>query len=76
MSVSYNKLWKLLIDKKMSVSELRKHTEIAPNTITKMKKDQYVSMDVLSRICVVLDCDFGDLIEHVKEQNNSEKGNI
>lgn len=69
MAVSYDKLWKLLIDKKISASEMRKRAEIAPNTITKMRKEQEVSLTVLSRICDVLDCDFGDIIEHKKAQN-------
>ena len=69
MAVSYDKLWKLLIDKKISASEMRKRAEIAPNTITKMRKEQEVSLTVLNRICDVLDCDFGDIIEHKKEQN-------
>lgn len=51
MSISYNKLWKLLIDKKMSASELRKNAEIAPNTMTRMRKNQDVSLVVLGRIC-------------------------
>jgi len=66
MALSYNRLWKLLIDKKTSVSELRRAAVIAPNTITRMRKDQDVSLAVLSRICDVLDCDFGDIVEHVK----------
>lgn len=69
MAVSYDKLWKLLIDKKISASEMRKRAEIAPNTITKMRKEQEVSLTVLSRICDVLDCDFADIIEHKKDQN-------
>lgn len=69
MAVSYDKLWKLLIDKKISASEMRKRAEIAPNTITKMRKEQEVSLTVLSRICDILDCDFGDIIEHKKDQN-------
>ena len=69
MAVSYDKLWKLLIDKKISASEMRKRAEIAPNTITKMRKEQEVSLTVLSRICDVLDCDYGDIIEHKKEQS-------
>lgn len=68
MAISYDKLWKLLIDKKISASEMRKRAEIAPNTITRMRKEQEVSLTVLSRICDVLDCDFGDIIEHKKEQ--------
>lgn len=64
MSVSYNRLWKLLIDKKMSQSELRKEAGIAPNTMTKMRRDEAVNLAILSRICDVLDCDFGDIMEH------------
>ncbi len=69
MAVSYDKLWKLLIDKKISASEMRKRAEIAPNTITRMRKEQEVSLTVLSKICDVLDCDFGDIIEYKKEQD-------
>lgn len=66
MARSYNRLWKLLIDKKMSVSDLRKLAVITPNTMTRMRKDQDVSMAVLGRICDVLNCDYGDLVEHIK----------
>lgn len=66
MAVSYNRLWKLLIDKKMSVADLRKTAEIAPNTMTRMRKDQEVTMSVLEKICDVLDADFGDIIEYIK----------
>ena len=65
MAQSYNRLWKLLIDKKMSISDLRKVAVIAPNTMTRMRKDQDVSMSVLGRICDVLDCDYGDIVEHI-----------
>lgn len=66
MAVSYNRLWKLLIDKKMSVADLRKTAEIAPNTMTRMRKEQEVTMSVLEKICDVLDADFGDIIEYIK----------
>ena len=68
MSVSYNKLWKLLIDKNMSVAEMRRAADIAPNTVTRMKKDQEVTMSVLEKICAVLDADFGDIVEYVKDE--------
>ena len=74
MSVLYNKLWKLLMDKKMSASELRKNAEIAPNTMTRMRKDQDVSLAVLGRICDCLDCDFGDVVEYIHD-NESSKDN-
>lgn len=74
MAVSYDKLWKLLIDKKMSAAELRKTAEIAPNTMTRMRKDQEVTMSVLEKICDVLNADFGDIIEYrgPQQTNNQE----
>ena len=66
MAISYNKLWKLLIDKKMSVADMRKAADIAPNTVTRMKKHQEVTLSVLEKICDVLDADFGDIIEFKK----------
>jgi len=66
MAVSYNRLWKLLIDKKMTVADLRKIAKISPNTMTRMRKDQEVTMSVLEKICDVLDADFGDVIEYIK----------
>lgn len=67
MRVSYNKLWKLLVDKKMSKADLRKAVEIAPNTMTKLRKDEDVSMSVLLKIATVLDCDISEICEFVKE---------
>lgn len=67
-AISYFKLWKLLIDKNMSASEMRKATKIAPNNLTRMRKEQEVSLNVLGKICKVLDCDFGDIIEYKKDQ--------
>jgi len=70
MAVSYDKLWKLLIDRKMSKASLRKLTSISPNTITKMNKNEYVALSILDKICNELDCDFGDIVEHIKENEN------
>jgi len=66
MSVSYNKLWKLLIDKKMSKADLRRLTGIAPNTMTKLNRDEEVSLAVLKKICDVLQADIGDVMEFVE----------
>ena len=66
MSVSYNRLWKLLIDKNMSVADMRRAADIAPNTVTRMKKDQEVTLAVLEKICAVLDADFADIVEYKK----------
>ena len=65
MDVSYNKLFKLLIDKSMKKTDLRLATGISPNTLTKLSNNEYVSMEVLVKICRVLDCDFGDIMEIV-----------
>ena len=67
MAVSYNKLWKLLVDKKMSKSDLRKKAEIAPNTMTKLRRDEEVSLTMLSKICKTLNADFGDIVEYVPD---------
>lgn len=67
MAVSYNRLWKLLIDKKMSKADLRKQAGLAPNTMTKLRRDELVAMVVLEKICATLDTDFGDIVEYVKE---------
>ena len=71
MAISYNKLWKLLVDKKMSKFDLRKLIEVSPNTMTKMRRDEMVSMEVLARICDKLDCDFGDVVTYIKDEQNN-----
>lgn len=68
MSVSYNKLWKLLIDKKISASDLRKSANIAPNTMTKLRRDEDVSLAVLRRICEALDVNIGDVMEFTRDK--------
>ncbi len=68
MAVRYTKLWKILIDRNMSKAELRKTAVIAPNTMTKLRKDEFVAMPILDRICATLNVDYGDIVEHVKEE--------
>lgn len=68
MKVSYNKLWKLMIDKGLNKSELRGLTGIGTNTLAKLGKNKPVSMEVLLKICEELDCDFNDIIECQKEK--------
>ena len=63
MAISYNKLWKLLVDKKMSKADLRKAAGIAPNTMTRLRRDEEVTLSVLNRICIVLDVNIGDVME-------------
>lgn len=71
MALSYNRMWKLLVDKKMSKADLRKAADIAPNTMTKLRRDEAVSLAILGRICQVLNCDFGDIIEYIPEPENA-----
>ena len=68
MAISYNKLWKLLIDKKMTQAELRKAANIAPNTMTKLRRDEPVNLDILGRACAVLGCDIGDVMEFIPDE--------
>ena len=62
MSISYNGLWKLLIDKNLKKVDLIERLEISSSTIAKMTKNEAVSLRVLEKICRELDCDFGDKI--------------
>lgn len=66
MAVSYNKLWKLLIDKGIKKIELREITGISTGTLAKLGKNQNVTIEVLEKICLALDCDFGDIVEICK----------
>jgi DNA-binding Xre family transcriptional regulator len=72
MAVSYNKLWKLLIDKKMSKADLRKAANIAPNTMTKLRRDEEVSLTILGRICAVLGANIGDIMDFVDDPDSKE----
>ena len=68
MAISYKKLWKLMIDKEISAVELREKTGIAPNTMTKLRRDEEVSMAVLVKICKVLDANIGDIMDLIPEE--------
>lgn len=63
IKISYKPLWKLLIDRNITKTELRKRTQIAPSTFTKMNNDQQVSLDILARICIELQCGFDDIVQ-------------
>ena len=62
MAISYNKLWKLLVDKKMSEVDLRKAAGIAPNTMSRLRRDEEVTLSVLNKICSTLEADIGDIM--------------
>lgn len=74
--VSYNKLWKLLIDKGLNKKELIKLSGVSSSSIAKMTKGQNVTTDVLCKICEVLDCDFKDIMEYIKTRYSDGKKQI
>lgn len=63
MGVSYKKLFKLLIDRDMKKKDLRIAAEISPASVSKLAKDEYVSMEVLVKVCCALHVDVGDIME-------------
>ena len=69
MPVSYDKLWKLLIDKKMNRTELKEAAGISFNVLAKMGKNEFISMESLHKICLTLNCNIGDVIEFTKEEH-------
>ena len=70
MPVSYNKLWKLLIDKNMKRTDLRKSAKISTGTLAKLGKNESVTTEVLVRICRALNCDIGDIMEILPDVSN------
>ena len=70
MAVSYNKLWKLLIDKKMNKTNLRLKADIGTATLAKLGKNLPVSMDVIMRICSVLECNISDVMDIIPTEDN------
>ena len=74
MNVSYKKLWKLLIDKDMMKKDLQKEAGISWATLTKMSKGEVVSTEVLMKVCKVLHCDVGDIVEFIDDgSENTDK---
>lgn len=70
LKISYDKLWKLLIDKKMKKYQLREKAAISSNSVAKLGKDEPVSMEVLMKICTALDCNIQDICEFIKEESD------
>jgi len=71
MAASYNKLWKLLIDKKMTKTQLCNLAKISTNAMAKLGKDEDVRVEVLIRICAVLNCTINDIMEIVPDEDRS-----
>lgn len=75
MSVSYKKLWKILIDKELKKKDLQILAGISWTSITKLSKSETVRMDVLIKICNALKCDFGDIMELIPDEDVEMKLN-
>jgi len=73
MAIRYNKLWKLLIDKEMMKKDLRIQSGITTNALAKLGKNEYVSTQILEKICRVLDCNIEDVCEFVNDEEGAEK---
>lgn len=67
MTISYKKLWKLLIDKDMLKKDLAAKAEISPASVAKLGKNENVNTDILVKICRALDCDISDIVEIVRD---------
>lgn len=72
MGMRYNKLWKLLIDKKMKKSDLRKRAGISSSSLAKLTKDENVTTEVLAKICQELQCNIADIMEFVPDPEEQE----
>ena len=67
MAVQYNKLFKMLIDRKMSNNQLAKQAGISLNIITRLKRDEYIAMQTIEKIFIALDCGVDDILEFISE---------
>ena len=71
--ISYNKLWKLLIDRDMNKSDLRKQVGMSSGSLAKLGKNEPVSMDIILRICHELNCDIGEIMEITDTNDKKNK---
>lgn len=69
--VSYNKLWKKLIDKNLNKTKLREKAQISTNAIAKLGKNEFVSMETLAKICIALECGVDDILEFTMIENKN-----
>jgi DNA-binding Xre family transcriptional regulator len=75
MAISYIKMWKLLLDKKMKKTDLIPMANISTTTLARLSKDKAVSMEVMTRICKALSCDIGDIMEVLPDNEDSNDTN-
>ena len=70
--VSYKPLFKLLVDRNLSKADLRRLADISPNTMTKLRRGEEVSMTILNKICVALGVTYGDIVEYIHLDADTE----
>lgn len=73
MAVSYNNLWKLMIDKKINKSELCKSVKISSSTMARMTNEEMVALPILEKICAELECNIGDIMEFTELEDVKKK---
>lgn len=73
MQISYNKLWKIMIDKNINKTQLKEQAKISSNVVAKLGKNEPVSMETLEKICKVFECNIGDIMEFVYKDNISNE---
>lgn len=72
MPFNYNRLWKLLIDKDMNKTKLREMTGMGTATLAKLSANENVSMDIIDKICELLNCRIEDIVEHISDKKDGE----
>ncbi len=72
MAVSYTKLWKLLLDKKMKRTDLKEIAGISSSTLAKLGKDEYVSLESIDKICQALDCNIDKVVDIISKEQDEE----
>ena len=72
MPISYDNLWKMLIDKKMNKTQLRELTGITTNVVAKLGKNESVTLKTMEKICKALQCNIGDVVEFIVDEESSE----
>ena len=73
MAVSYNRLFKMLIDRKMMKKELCELADVSPSTMSKMGRDEMVSMEVIVKICLKLNCTVDDILEILPDEQSKQQ---
>lgn len=73
MGVSYKGLWRILVEKEINKTQLRELTGMGTATLAKLSKNEYVALEVVDKICSALNCQIGDIVEHIPEQKEVEQ---